>query len=845
MNTKWYYYSLGLLLLSHTSILQAENMATRCDANQGLYLLNQNNPPLPQIKALLDACDKTAPNDVQVLLLHGLLARKEGMKDNQYSTAINWLEQARSKAPEADLIPSLELGVTYEWANQAEHAQAIYQQILKKHPQSRPAQLGLARTETSLNHLEKALSIYKTLLSLNPHDTEALNGIGRVMMAYKIYDQAANYFNQVLSLQPDNADAQIGMNQVHVLNHQMAQSDSLITPVFACDPNQGLHLINQPAPPFLLVEQILRHCEREHNQSAQVLMLHGLMERAQKKYPQAIDWLKKAKAAAAPDNPSPALELAITYEWAHLYSDAQLIYDEFLATKPEFRPALLGTARLALWQKRYVKAHTIYSSLLKKNPQDIDALNGLGRVSMATRDDAAAQNYFKLVLNIQPQNLDAKTGLAQLAAINTSKSKQAPSATKPVQSTSCNVADGLLLVNATHPNLNEVHRILNHCDKIEPRSPQVYLLHGLLARVQKNYTQAIKWLLAAQKSAPEYDPVPTQELALTYEWALQFKKAKVEYAVLLAKNPKSRPALLGLARVETAEYHIRQANLIYTQLLTTNPQDIDALNGMGRLQLTDKKFKQARSYFNQALQLKPQNTDSLIGLEQLNNSTRYMASFNQGQYRVLDKQANSSVLYGYADINATDRIIGIATHNSQQLDLDITIEPTLLPNNSLYLAYQRQIPQKYGWGVNYDFRQHDGLPIESRAGATGNIYIFTPLQWFGGFWTGFPSPWNNQLYFSGLTYYTKLPFNISVTGYWGKEQIGGQNTTYAIDLSKEFANAAFYNVGTSYNTTQKFWGYHGRIIWPTFKNQALEGSVEHYNFNRITIFAVGWRLYWA
>ncbi|WP_133135000.1 tetratricopeptide repeat protein [Legionella rowbothamii] len=844
MKMIWFKYSLILFMLGQTCLLRAENGSSVCNANQGLTLLNQENPPFLQIKTILSACDKSMPQDVQVLLLHGLLARKEGMKNNHYSEAISWLKQARATASNTNDIPALELAVTYEWANQPDNAQPIYEQVLARNPNSRPALLGLARTATANDHLESALNIYKKLLSVNPKDPDALNGMGRVMMAYKTYDEAALYFNQVLTMQPGNVDAQIGMKQVNLLNEQVAKLDSAIAPIFTCDPAQGLKLINQSPPQLLLVQQILLNCAREKNTDVQVLLLQGLNERVQKRYPQAIEWLKKAKNAASPDNPVPALELAVTYEWSHFNLTAKSIYETLLAIHPDLRPALLGKARIDMSQKNSAEAQHIYTRLLQKNSKDLDALNGLARIYMMEKNYAEAKRYFDQVLDLEPGNVDAKIGLEQL---NLSKVVSQPLQHKaiPAKLSPCNTAAGLLLVNAKNPRVNEVQRILNYCDQLKHPDAQVYLLHGLLARSQKNYPEAIRWLQRAKNAASSNNSVPAQELALTYEWSLQLKKAQAEYDALLTKNPKSRPALLGAARVETAQYHIHIANLIYSQLLTINPNDVDALNGMGRLQMTNKKFKQSRAYFNKALQLNPKNSDSLMGLEQLNNSTRYMASFNQGQYRVLDKQSNSSVLYGYSDINATDRIIGIATHNSQQLNLDLTVEPTILPNNSIFLAYQRQLPGKYGWGINYDFRQHNNLPIESRVGGTGNIFLLNSLQWFGGFWAGFPSPWNNQLYFSGLTYYTLLPFNISATGFWGNQQIGGQNTTYSIDLSKEFANSAFYDVGASYNTTQKFWGYHGRLIFPTFKHQAIEGSVEHYEFNNITIFAAGWRIYWG
>lgn len=843
MNKKLHKYGVVFIFLSVLSTAQSSSIA--CDANQGLILLNQINPPFKEIQELLNACDKTMPNDVQVLLLHGLVARTEGMKDNQYNSAISWLEKAKNVATHDNNIPALELAVTYEWSEQFAKAKLLYQHILSTTPDSRAAILGLARTETATNQLVEASAIYKKLLQTNPKDIEALNGMGRVLMVYKQYDSAVKYFNQVLTIQPNNADAHIGLKQTNALSQQHIQLDSVITPIFACDPQQGLKFINQKPPAVLSAQQILLNCKQKNDSSAQVLLLQGLTERAQKNYSQAIIWLKKAKSIATTNDPIPALELAVTYEWSHEWLTAKSIYNSLLINHPDLRPALLGIARIDVWQNNLAPAEKIYHTFLQKNPQDIDALNGLGRVKLSEEQYAQAKNYFAQVLQSQPENADAQLGLKQALAATKVPIPMMQHTPSAIRVSPCDTVQGLMLVNKKNPPIKAIQNILTYCDKFNAYDAQVFLLRGLLARSQKDYAQAIQWFLKAKNAAPANNPIPAQELALTYEWSLQLKDASLIYQELLRKNPNSRPALLGQARVETADYRIHLADLIYTHLLIKNPKDLDALNGMGRLKMTDKQLHEARYYFNQALGLDPGNKDSLQGLELLNNTTKYMLSFNQGQYRVLNEQSNSSVLYGTADLNATDRVIAMATHNSKQLQLDFTVQQAVLPNNSFFAGFQRQIPGKYGWGVSYDFRQHNDLPLETRLGATGNIFLLPQLQLFGGFWNGFPTPWNNQLYYSGLTYLTSLPFNISVTGFWGNQEIGGPTNTYAFDLSKEFANSAFYVVGTSYNSTEKFWGYHGRIIFPTFKNQAIEGAIEHYDFNAITIFSLGWRVYWA
>jgi hypothetical protein len=184
------------------------------------------------------------------------------------------------------------------------------------------------------------------------------------------------------------------------------------------------------------------------------------------------------------------------------------------------------------------------------------------------------------------------------------------------------------------------------------------------------------------------------------------------------------------------------------------------------------------------------------------------------------------------------------THNSNEIQLSFVLDPTILPKNSAFFGFQRQIPYRYGWGINYEYRERTQFRVEHRLGANANLFVFNNLQWLVGVRDGFPSPWNNQLYYSGLTLFTNLPVNFSLTGYWGRQQFGGSTSSYSLDFSKEFMNRAYYDVGTSYSPSQLSWETHARVILPIMKNQAIESAYEHLYLNGTTALSLGWRIYW-
>ncbi|CAN5456262.1 hypothetical protein BH10PSE19_BH10PSE19_05600 [soil metagenome] len=644
-------------------------------------------------------------------------------------------------------------------------------------------------------------------------------------------------------------------------------------PVPLCRANEGLQLVNLPNPKFLEIETILAQCDVKTPNDVQVLLLHGLVARKkgmlQKNYKSAIAWLVKAKEAAAPLNFVPAAELGVTYEWATQFNKAKLIYDQLLLKDSGSRPALLGSARVALAQHRLKSATLIYQTFLQKNPADIDALNGLAWVELSDKKYAAAKKNFEKVLIINPGNKDAIIGLTNLKAAIKAKSKIKANAAIITPQTPplalCQVNEGLRLLNLPNPPLSTIQTILALCDQETPNDAQVLLLHGLLAQKQGNCYQpfhyspvrwlsrareakapnlcAISWLQKAESVAAANNFNPTLELALIYEKANQFDRAKLIYNQILLKDPSLRPALLGSARIARAQYRLKDATAIYQALLQQNPTDVDALNGMAWIKLTKKKYSAAKNTFEDVLAKNPGNQEALTGLALLDKSTRYTLDVLGGRINVGSMDSYTAHVNLFADLNATDQVLVLLEHNTEQIGANFFTNPTLLPNNAAFLGFQRQIPDQYGWGVSYEYRQRNGLTLEQRLAVNANVFVLPRLQVFGGIREGFPFPWNNQLYSSGFTLYTDMPWNISLTGFWGHEQLGGDSSAYSFDLSKEYYHA-FYDVGTAYSPTTSSWQVHGRVILPILKNQSAIANYEHYFFNNSTYFTVGWRLYW-
>ena len=824
-----------LLLCLLVDVAQAEPLVL-CNAAKGLDLINRDTYSTAQIEMILNSCDKVSPNSASVLLLHGLFARKS----KQDLAAIKWFEKAQSLDPDNQTI-RLELATTDELISQFKKAQDLYQLILLKNPQNRAAFLGLARVLRLQGDFNQSVAMYQSLLSKNQQDVDALNGMGWVKAAQNDLSAASKFFNDTLALQPQNVEATLALDKIKQTELQK------LGPVQLCDAVNGLHLLNQKNTPLAQIKAILVHCASNKIDNADTQLLQGLLARQEgintKHFKEAIAWLHKAVQSSPQTEYNASLELAVTYEWAGDPKSAQLIYQNILTKEPSNRPAALGLARVFRSLKKFDAARHIYQELITKNTKDIDARNGLGWLALAQNNRSEAMQFFRTSLGIQPTNTEALLGLK-----DSEKPQVQPQLTLKAPLL-CDADRGLILMNQVNPPLKQIKAILIHCDKNTPNATSVLLLHGLLerhlAKQSQNYNSAIAWLTKAIQSAASDNDTPLLELAVTYEWAGNYKLPLIIYQSILAKNPHNKIALLGKARVLRFSYQINSALALYQQLLEYYPNDATVLSGQGETYMANYEFAKAREAFNTILAENPTNKQAASDLALLDQSTKNLLDLSVGHYSVPPNNSDGMNLYYFRNLNATDGLTLLATHNTRQIESSFGAGTALLPNDSLLIGYQHLVPKKFGWQLSYDARDHHGLPFEHRVFGSSNIFLKNNLEWFGGARLSFPSIWNTQLLISGFNIYTSLPVNITATGFWSFQEIGGYSSSYALDFSKEYNSHLFYDLGPSYLVEQQSFEVHGKLIVPVFKNQALVFQGSHYFFNNSTFINAGWRVYWA
>ncbi len=388
-----------------------------------------------------------------------------------------------------------------------------------------------------------------------------------------------------------------------------------------------------------------------------------------------------------------------------------------------------------------------------------------------------------------------------------------------------------------------IEALLAQCSSVAATDFRVNFLWGVLKRSAGQLTEATDNLEKARRIAPE-EPMILLELAVTYEWHHELNKAKALYQSVLASNPASRPALLGIARVARAQYQLRQATDTYVDLLTRDTNDIEALNGQGQLALIDKKFELARTNFKRVLSMQADNGEAQQGLQQLDQAWRYQLDLQGGIVHLQQGQAytgSSKLLMALDAKNTIEFGIG---KNSRELPGYNPTDQTPLPKTFFRTGYQYFIPGQHGWGISYDYRLRQNLGAENRIEINGNQYFTERIRGFTGIRYSFPSQWQSHLIYGGMAF-PIIPsrfWNITISGYYGHQnQINTR--TLIIDVNREGPGRFFYNFGTGYSIDPHDFMVHGRFIIPLSQKLALTFSIERRTFNKAIELNAGVRMF--
>lgn len=369
---------------------------------------------------------------------------------------------------------------------------------------------------------------------------------------------------------------------------------------------------------------------------------------------------------------------------------------------------------------------------------------------------------------------------------------------------------------------------------------------GVIARDAGDSELAATQLRKAHEMAPEA-PNPALELAFTLE-AQRPNEARIVYEQILARDPESRPAMLGLARVARSQNKLDEAGRLYERLLAVNPQDPEALNGMAWLELAKRNSNQARAMFEHVLEIEPTNEEAKIGLSNSRDVYRYVLEASRIVVSTDQGTSLGTEVRGTAGVTAFDTLELGWRQFSDELSTLSEIGLSTLPSHNITLGYHRLVPLSYAFSLVYDYRDYVAQPTEHWLDGSITVYITDKLQVFGAYRRSFGAEqYDGHLIRTGLSANVAPSWLVTATVY-NSQQAAFEDYrdlwSGVVDVTYLGPHNMLVVFGGGASPAIDNRNLHARAILPITDTVALRLVASHDTINAATSIAGGLQFNW-
>ncbi len=423
-----------------------------------------------------------------------VLARPELQQPILKSKIAVWRQENMPKT----LLPVSEEAVfseamSFVWTGNLDAAKPLLDRLKTTHPNFSPLYLPLAEFEAANGRPAEAVALYQQYQRIEPKKVDGLIGMTGLYMssedfdnALKLQTEAARLLEntqtqsgrlaltriretenllragQFLNQHPKSVQGRLELGNALLASHKPGSAKQYIDEALSLQPGMPGALVTklEIAVNFgdwalarqtetALIDTKIATLDAMSRQRA--YRLKGYYKMRQRKYPEAISWLKRA-LKAKPDDVEAAMHLVEVYERLDREEDitltlkqamavhsssgegssspliyrladvlmdkdldaSQTLLSDLLEQDPDFEPAYALMADVLYRQGKLKKAHDFIRRGLLLNPKDPDLFVMLGEVYAAEENISPAIASYKQALALTPDHLRGAKGLAHL-----------------------------------------------------------------------------------------------------------------------------------------------------------------------------------------------------------------------------------------------------------------------------------------------------------------------------------------------------------------------------------------------------------------------------------------------
>jgi tetratricopeptide (TPR) repeat protein len=539
----------------------------------------------------------------------------------------------------------------------------------------------------------KAKIEYLTLLRLDTRNATVFQRLGTIWFEQGAPLRAAPFFLKARELVPNNLSNRIQLIRVFlsVGDASAARKEAISILKESPENDEAMALLSETdrtKEDAAYTEQVLQrfhdHNKTSYNMAAANLAFHkgdtaaaeAALRRASQLDPKsptpclalamlhlqakdktrALEELKKA-ADLPPARSTAKVRLAEFKALNGAVEEAKQMLQEVTRKTPDFFPAWLLQARIALSEKHYDEAISLLENVLSQDPENIDgrmlqaqvwlaqgearkASEGLEQLSKSypgvpgikyqlalsyvqQNNLTQATDALKQAVAINPENVEAVLFLAQLNIRNNNLDEVVSAITDLLKKHPDLRTARLLLAHAFQllKRLDDATAVLQEQLVKAPNDPQACLFLGLILREQNKNDEARKVFEKARELAPD-NPAATEQLVQLDLVAKDVTSAMAKAQQALTKTPNSAASHFIEAQVYAATKTWDKAESALLKTLELDPKFSRAYDLLISVYVAQGKLPEAISRLEALLTKNPNNAAALMTSAMLYEQTK-------------------------------------------------------------------------------------------------------------------------------------------------------------------------------------------------------------------------------
>jgi len=587
---------------------------SQVSAHYGKVMLLTRQRQFDQATVALGDMQKVAARHPQTLFAKALLALAQGKPADAREALAHILKIAPNHLPTLLLAGTAE----YQLGSYA-RAEDFLRKALSQAPSLAYARRMLTATYLRSGQPHEALATFEPLLKTIGENPQMLSLAGEVYLSNNQPDRAADYFQKAVTVDPKSAGARTRLGQLHLVTGDVDRAIQDLEAASAADERQI--------------------------QADLVLISNFLRKREYDKALAAAQNLEKKQ----PDNPLTHNMKGAIYLAKRDPANARKSFEQALALKSDYAPALYNLARLDLAEKKPEQVKRRYEAILAKHPNNEVALLGMADLLVATKAPRAEIGAtLEKAVSGNPDSARARIALIRFH-LQGQDAKSALSAAQQAQASFPNnlqIMDLLGLAQQASGDTNQAIATFNKLTAAAPKSPEPLIRLAGAQLAAKDVPGAMQSLRRALAINPDLVQVRQQVAALSLQqgkpddalaeakaiqkrfskqaegyllegdvFAAQKKWPSAERAYREAiKQGKSTIGATRLHAVLVQSGKSNEANAFAKSWVKENPEDVAFQLYLANHSLVTKDYVNATRYYKAVLAQQPKNAIALNNL---------------------------------------------------------------------------------------------------------------------------------------------------------------------------------------------------------------------------------------